>query len=55
MMKWSRGQALSKPIKNNLDLKKLDYKIIFLIRIELKDFLNEIKIVNNKYGNWDII
>lgn len=55
MMKWSRGQALSKPIKSNLDLKKLDYKIIFLIRIELKDFLKEIKITNNKYGNWDII
>ena len=54
-MKWNRGQALNKPIKNNLDLKKLDYKITFIIRIELKNFLNDIKIKDNKFGNWDII
>lgn len=56
-MDWSnlRGKALEKPKKDNLDLKLLEYRIIYIVREELKEFAPLINIDNNSCGNWDNI
>ena len=56
-MDWSnlRGKALEKPKKDNLDLKLLEYRIINIVRQELKDFAPLINVDNNNFGRWDYI
>tara|TARA_B100001057_G_C22372841_1_gene765368 strand:+ start:167 stop:337 length:171 start_codon:yes stop_codon:yes gene_type:complete len=56
-MDWSnlRGKALEKPKKDNLNLKLLEFRIINIVREELKEFNSLINIDKNKYGKWDYI
>jgi hypothetical protein len=54
-MDWSnlRGKALEAPKKKPLDFKLLEYRIMFLVRHELEEFIKSIKISkSNKYGDW---
>ncbi len=56
-MDWNslRGSALKEPKKNPLDFKLLEYRIIYIVREELKEFLNDITIEENIYGEWLVI
>ena len=57
-MDWnnSRGIALHKPQKKKLDNKLLDYRILLVVRNELKEYIEDIKIEElNNYGKWEII
>lgn len=56
-MNWDnlRGSALEKPKKPPLNIKLLEYRIMFVIREELKNYISQIKIDNNKFGKWDIV
>lgn len=57
-MDWNvlRGTAVDKPKKDKLDLKRLEYRIQYLVREELKEYINSIRIEDtNQYGKWDII
>lgn len=56
-MNWNnlRGVALDKPQKPALNIRLLEYRIMFIIRQELKDYIPYVQITNNKYGKWDII
>ena len=57
-MEWDnlRGTALTKPQKTKLDTKKLEYRIHYIVREELKDYIDFVKITrDNQYGNWNII
>jgi hypothetical protein len=56
-MDWSnlRGKALETPKKEQLNFKILEYRIIFLVRHELKNFINDVNIKDNKFGNWEIL
>jgi len=56
-MNWDnlRGAALEKPKKQPLNIKLLEYRIMFIIRKELKNYIDQIKIANNKFGKWDTI
>lgn len=57
-MDWSnlRGKALEEPKKEQLNFKLLEYRIMFLVRRELKDFIKDIKISDsNKFGKWIIL
>jgi hypothetical protein len=54
-IEWNdlRGRALDKPTQTNLDLRKLELKLIYIVNCELEKFENKIKIdENNKYGKW---
>jgi hypothetical protein len=56
-MNWDnlRGAALEKPKKQPLNIKLLEYRIMFIIREELKNYIAQINISNNKFGKWDIV
>ena len=57
-MNWDNliGSAINFDNKTNLDLIKLEYKIMYVVQLELDKFKNLIRIdKNNKYGKWDII
>ena len=57
-MDWSnlRRKALEEPKKEQLNFKLLEYRIMFLVRHELKDFINDVKIEeSNKYGKWIVL
>jgi len=57
IMDWSnlKGKALDMPEKKPLNYKLLEYRILFIIRKELEDFIEFIKIKNNKMGRWEVI
>tara|TARA_B100000401_G_scaffold438231_1_gene385979 strand:- start:1945 stop:2127 length:183 start_codon:yes stop_codon:yes gene_type:complete len=57
IMNWDnlRGSALEKPQKKQIDLKLLEYRIMFIIREEFKDYINLVQLSNNKFGKWDTI
>ena len=56
-MDWSnlKGKALDVPEKKPLNYKLLEYRIMFIVRKELEDFIDFIKIKNNKMGRWEVI
>tara|TARA_B100000925_G_C22000778_1_gene471189 strand:+ start:1840 stop:2013 length:174 start_codon:yes stop_codon:yes gene_type:complete len=57
-MDWniSRGTALEKPKKDKLDIKRLEYRIQYIVREQLKEYIDSIKIsYDNNYGKWEII
>jgi|TARA_B100000925_G_C21735699_1_gene357043 hypothetical protein len=57
-MDWSnlRGKALETPKKEQLNFKILEYRIMYLVRQELKEFIKEVKIEdNNEFGKWVIL
>ena len=56
-MNWEnlRGAALEKPKKVPLNIKLLEYRIMYLIRQELKEYIDLIKISNNNFGRWDTV
>ena len=56
-MNWEdlRGAALEKPKKVPLNIKLLEYRIMYLIRQELKEYIDLIKIPNNNFGRWDTL
>ncbi len=57
-MDWniSRGTALEKPKKDKLDIKRLEYRIQYIVREQLKEYIDSIKIsYANNYGKWEII
>ena len=57
-MDWNnlRGTALSKPQKLKLDIKRLEYRIHFIVREELKEYIDDIRISDdNIFGQWNII
>lgn len=57
IMDWSnlKGKALDIPKKRPLNYKLLEYRIIFIVRKELKDYIDFIQIKNNKMGQWEVI
>ena len=56
-MDWSnlRGTALEKPVKDALDLTLLEYRIMYIVRQELNEFVDYIKINNISCGKWNYI
>tara|TARA_B110000444_G_C18434575_1_gene408419 strand:- start:326 stop:496 length:171 start_codon:yes stop_codon:yes gene_type:complete len=56
-MDWSnlRGIALEEPKKPPLDFKLLEYRIVYIVREELKDFIEQVKIETNPYGEWLVL
>jgi len=52
-MNWDnlRGAALEKRKKQPLNIKLLEYRIMFIIREELKNYIAQINISNNKLVN----
>ena len=56
-MDWSnwKGTALDIPKKRPLNYKLLEYRIINIVRQELKDYIDFIQIKNNKIGQWEVI
>lgn len=56
-MDWSnlKGKALDIPKKRPLNYKLLEYRIINIVRQELKDYIDFIQIKNNKIGQWEVI
>lgn len=57
-MDWSnlRGKALELPKKKPLDFRLLEFRILFIVRLELGDCIDSIKISNNnKMGRWNVI
>tara|TARA_B100000683_G_C12297654_1_gene476752 strand:- start:123 stop:293 length:171 start_codon:yes stop_codon:yes gene_type:complete len=56
-MDWNslRGSALEGPKKNPLDLKLLEYRILYIVREELKDLLDQIQIKDNLFGKWIVL
>jgi len=57
IMDWSnlRGKALETPKKEQLNFKILEYRIMYLVRDELKEFIKDVKITDNKFGKWVIL
>ncbi len=53
-MDWRnlRGRALNIPKKKKLDLFKLDFRIIYVVNKEFEEFIDQLNIKNNKYGEW---
>ena len=53
-MDWRnlRGQALNKPKKKTLDLFKLEFRINIIVNKEFEEFMEQLKIKENKYGGW---
>ena len=56
-MNWDnlRGSAVEKPHKKQLNLKLLEYRIMFIIREEFADYIDLVQLSNNKFGKWDTI
>ena len=56
-MDWSnlKGKALDIPKKRPLNYKLLEYRIINIVRQELKDYIDFKQIKNNKIGQWEVI
>ena len=56
-MDWSnlRGKALETQKKEQLNFKILEYRIMYLVRDELKEFIKDVKINDNKFGKWVIL
>jgi hypothetical protein len=56
-MDWTNllGKALNKPKKKILNLNKLEYRILYIVNKEFEEFIEDIKINNNKFGKWVIL
>jgi hypothetical protein len=52
-MNWgeNRGTALDKPSKNNINIRLIEYRILYIVKTDLKMFHEKINI-NNIYGKW---
>lgn len=55
-MDWSslRGSAIGQEVKPPLDTKLLEYKIYYIVDMELKHHIGKIRLDNNSYGKWII-
>jgi|TARA_B110000977_G_C10844259_1_gene403244 hypothetical protein len=53
-MDWERGNAIKKEVSNDkpLDLKKIKYRIAYIVNMELDKHINQPKNDNNEFGKW---
>ena len=53
-MNWDRlrGSAIKKKPDKPRNLKIINYKIIYVINLELQDVKSKVKVSNNTYGRW---
>ena len=54
-MNWgeNRGTALDKPSKNNINIRLIEYRILYIVKTDLKMFREKTNInINNIYGKW---
>ena len=54
-MNWgeNRGTALDKPSKDNINIRFIEYRILYIVKTDLKMFSDKTNInINNIYGKW---
>lgn len=57
-MNWDslRGIAINNENKDKLDLIRLEFKIMYIIQLELEKYNSKMKLdANNKYGKWNVV